>query len=57
MNSSTPPTPHLSAHAGDIADVVLLPGDPLRAQFIADTFLTDVTCHNRVRNMLGFTGT
>lgn len=56
MSSTSPPTPHLSANVGDIADVVLLPGDPLRAQFIADTFLTDVACHNRVRNMLGFTG-
>jgi purine-nucleoside phosphorylase len=36
---------------------VLLPGDPLRAEFIAETFLTDTVCHNRVRNMLGFTGT
>jgi purine-nucleoside phosphorylase len=51
------PTPHLSAQLGEIAPLVLLPGDPLRAQFIAETFLTDVTCHNRVRNMLGFTGT
>ncbi len=57
MSSASPPTPHLSAHMGDIADVVLLPGDPLRAEFIAENFLTDVTCHNRVRNMLGFTGT
>lgn len=51
------PTPHLEARPGDIADAVLLPGDPLRAQFVADTFLTDAVCHNRVRNMLGFTGT
>lgn len=57
MSSASAPTPHLSAHMGDIADVVLLPGDPLRAEFIAENFLTDVTCHNRVRNMLGFTGT
>lgn len=51
------PTPHLAAQPGDIADAVLLPGDPLRAQVVAETFLTDVTCYNRVRNMLGFTGT
>ena len=51
------PTPHISAELGDIAPLVLLPGDPLRAEFIAKTFLTDVSCHNRVRNMLGFTGT
>jgi purine-nucleoside phosphorylase len=56
MSSPSTPTPHLSAQAGDIADVVLLPGDPLRAQFIADNYLTDVVCHNRVRNMLGFSG-
>jgi purine-nucleoside phosphorylase len=53
----SPPTPHLEAQAGDIADAVLLPGDPLRAQAIADRFLADARCYNRVRNMLGFTGT
>ena len=47
---------HLEAAPGAIAPVVLLPGDPLRAQFIAETFLTDATCHNRTRNALGFTG-
>jgi purine-nucleoside phosphorylase len=51
------PTPHIGAQAGEIADTVLLPGDPLRAQVIADTFLDDVVCYSRVRNMLGFTGT
>jgi purine-nucleoside phosphorylase len=51
------PTPHLAAQHGEIADAVLLPGDPLRAQVVAETFLSDVTCYNRVRNMLGFTGT
>lgn len=50
------PTPHLDAKSGDIAELVLLPGDPLRAQYIAQTYLEDVTCYNRVRNMLGFTG-
>lgn len=50
-------TPHIEAREGDFADTVLMPGDPLRAQFIAETFLEDVTCVNRVRNMLGFTGT
>jgi purine-nucleoside phosphorylase len=53
----TVPTPHIAANAGDISDAILLPGDPLRAEFIAQTFLTDVTCYSRVRNMLGFTGT
>ncbi len=48
---------HLEAKPGDIAPIVLLPGDPLRAQFIADRFLENVVCHNRVRNTLGFTGT
>lgn len=48
---------HLSAKAGDIADTVLLPGDPLRARFIADTMLQDARCYNEVRGMFGFTGT
>lgn len=50
-------TPHNSANRGDIAATVLMPGDPLRAQYIAETYLENVTCYNRVRNMLGFTGT
>ena len=49
-------TPHNAAKMGDIAETVLLPGDPLRAKFIADNYLTNVTCYNTVRNMLGFTG-
>lgn len=53
----TVPTPHIAAAAGEIADAVLLPGDPLRAQVIAETFLTDVVCYSKIRNMLGFTGT
>ena len=48
---------HLEARPGDIAPIVLLPGDPLRAEFIADKFLVDAVCHNRVRNALGFNGT
>ncbi len=51
------PTPHNKAAEGEIARTVLMPGDPLRAKFIADTYLENVTCFNRVRNMLGFTGT
>jgi len=47
---------HIEARPGDIAPLVLLPGDPLRAQFIAERFLDDAVCHNRVRNALGFTG-
>ena len=48
---------HIAAKEGQIADAILLPGDPLRAKFIAETFLEDVECYNEVRNMLGFTGT
>jgi purine-nucleoside phosphorylase len=47
---------HLEARPGEIAPIVLLPGDPLRAEFIAQRFLEDAVCHNRVRNALGFTG-
>lgn len=50
-------TPHNTAKMGDIAETVLLPGDPLRAKFIAENFLTDVVQFNSVRNMFGFTGT
>ncbi|HZH62979.1 MAG TPA: purine-nucleoside phosphorylase [Metabacillus sp.] len=48
---------HISAKENEIAETVLLPGDPLRAKYIAETFLDDVTCYNEVRGMLGFTGT
>jgi purine-nucleoside phosphorylase len=48
---------HLEAKAGEIAPTVLLPGDPLRAKWIAETFFEDVFCYNNVRGMLGFTGT
>lgn len=48
---------HISAQEGQIADIVLLPGDPLRAKYIAETFLEDTVCYNTVRNMLGYTGT
>lgn len=51
------PTPHNGAHYGDIAKTVLMPGDPLRAKYIADHYLEDVRTFNEVRNMLGFTGT
>lgn len=47
---------HIGAKNEDIANVVLMPGDPLRAKMIADTYLTNVTTINNVRNMLGFTG-
>lgn len=51
------PTPHLEAKKGDIAETVLMPGDPLRAKFISDTFLENVKQYNSVRGMLGYTGT
>lgn len=52
------PTPHIECkEQGVIAETVLLPGDPLRAKFIADTFLEDVVQFNTVRNMFGYTGT
>ena len=51
------PTPHIEATSPDqIANTVLMPGDPLRAKFIAETYLTDVTQFNQVRGMLGYTG-
>lgn len=50
-------TPHNSAISGNIAETILLPGDPLRAKFIAENFLTDVEQFNAVRNMFGYTGT
>ncbi|MGR3814120.1 MAG: purine-nucleoside phosphorylase [Cognatishimia activa] len=49
-------TIHIGAKPGEIAETVLLPGDPYRAKWAAETFLTDVTCVNEVRGMLGFTG-
>lgn len=50
-------TPHINAELGDFAETVIMPGDPLRAKFIAETFLEDVKQVCNVRNMLGFTGT
>ncbi len=51
------PTPHINAQPGDFADTVLMPGDPLRAQFIAETWLENAKQVNTVRNMFGYTGT
>ncbi|MGE9833136.1 purine-nucleoside phosphorylase [Streptococcus orisratti] len=48
---------HIEAKQGEIADKILLPGDPLRAKFIAENFLEDAVCFNNVRGMLGYTGT
>ena len=50
-------TPHISAKKGEIAESILLPGDPLRAKWIAETFFENPVCFNEVRGMLGFTGT
>lgn len=55
--SKLTPTPHNQAVSGEIAQTVLMPGDPLRAKFIAETFLTNPVCYNTVRGMLGYTGT
>ena len=51
------PTPHISARPGDFAKTVLMPGDPLRAKFIAETFLEDAVLVNNVRGIQGYTGT
>ena len=51
------PTPHNAAREGQIAKTVLMPGDPLRAKFIAETYLENAECFTQVRNMLGYTGT
>lgn len=48
---------HIEAKKGEIAETILLPGDPLRAKWIAETFLENPVCFNRVRNMFGYTGT
>ncbi len=51
------PTPHISAKAGDFAKTVLMPGDPLRAKYIAETYLENPRLVTSVRNVLGYTGT
>ena len=57
MATSNTPTPHIEAREGEIARTILLPGDPLRAKYIADNFMEDVKQFNGTRNMLGYTGT
>ena len=54
---SNTPTPHISAKPGDFAETVLMPGDPLRSKFIAETFLEDAVLVNNVRGVQGYTGT
>ena len=56
MSNQMTPTPHIGAQVGDIAETILLPGDPLRAKFIAENFLEDVVQYNTVRGMYGYTG-
>ena len=51
------PTPHIGAHEGEIAKKVIMAGDPLRAKFMAETFLENPVQYNSVRGMLGYTGT
>ena len=51
------PTPHISAESGDFSDVFLFPGDPLRARYVAESFLDDAALVTSVRNMEGYTGT
>ena len=50
------PTPHIGAKQGEIAETILLPGDPLRAKYIAEHFLTDAKQFKTTRNMYGYTG-
>ncbi|MCD8369483.1 MAG: purine-nucleoside phosphorylase [Clostridiales bacterium] len=57
MSNQSIPTPHIGAQQGEIAETILLPGDPLRAQYIAQNFLENAKQFNATRNMLGFTGT
>lgn len=57
MSNPNVPTPHIAAKEGEIAETILLPGDPLRAKFIADNFLENVKQFNATRNMFGYTGT
>ena len=56
MSTSQIPTPHIEAKAGDFAKTVLMPGDPLRARFIAETFLEHPILVNNVRGIQGYTG-
>lgn len=57
MDMGKTPTPHIEAKAGDFAKTVLMPGDPLRAKYVAETFLEDTVLVNQVRGINGYTGT
>lgn len=56
MSNQKVPTPHIAAKEGEIAETILLPGDPLRAKYIAENFLENVIQFNATRNMFGYTG-
>jgi len=56
MSNPNIPTPHITAREGDFAETVLMPGDPLRSKFIAETFLTDSKLVNNIRSVQGYTG-
>ena len=57
MSKENTPTPHIGAKYGEIAETVIMAGDPLRAKFMAEKYLENTVCFNEVRGMLGFTGT
>ena len=57
MSNTNTPTPHNAAKFGDIAETVIMAGDPLRAKFMAENFLENPVLFNNVRGMLGYTGT
>ena len=57
MSKENTPTPHIGAKYGEIAETVIMAGDPLRAKFMAEKYLENPVCFNEVRGMLGFTGT
>lgn len=57
MSKTNTPTPHNAAQFGEIAETVLMAGDPLRAKFMAEKYLENPVCYNEVRGMLGYTGT
>ena len=57
MSTNNTPTPHIGAKYGEIAETVIMAGDPLRARFMAEKYLENPVCINEVRGMLGYTGT
>ena len=57
MSTNNTPTPHIGAKYGEIAETVIMAGDPLRARFMAEKYLDNPVCINEVRGMLGYTGT